>query len=111
MNRFHYILKLTVLVILFSGCSTKKKTWFHRAYHNTTAKYNGYYNGSQSLEKGIKKIHEKNKDDYTTILSVFPEKNLKTKKQAHPFMDKGVKKGSLVIQRHSIKIKKSTVSG
>ena len=105
MNRFHYILKLTVIIILFSGCSTKKKTWFHRAYHNTTAKYNGYYNGSQSLEKGIKKIHEKNKDDYTTILSVFPEKNLKTKKQAHPFMDKGVKKGSLVIQRHSIKIK------
>ena len=105
MNRFHYILKLTILVILFSGCSTKKKTWFHRTYHNTTAKYNGYYNGNQSLKKGIKKIHEKNKDDYTTTLSVFPEKSLKTKKQAHSFMDKGVKKGSLVIQRHSIKIK------
>ena len=105
MNRVYYILKLTTIVILFSGCSTKKKTWFHKAYHNTTAKYNGYYNGNQSLEKGIKQIHEKNNDDYTATLSVFPEKNLKTKKQAHSFMDKGVKKGSLVIQRHSIKLK------
>ena len=43
------------LLVFFSACSTKKKTWFSRQYHNTTAKYNGYFNGNESIKYGIKK--------------------------------------------------------
>ena len=95
-----------MLLILFStGCSTKKKSWTNRYFHNTTAKYNGYFNGNESIKKGIKKLEESFVDDYTAILPVFKTGDLKKSKKTHSYMDKSIKKGSIVIQRHSIKIK------
>lgn len=98
------ILFFFTLLLFFQSCSTKKKTWFHRAYHNTTAKYNGYFNANESLKKGIKKLHQKNKDDYTGLISVYPTSELENQKKSSPYMDKAIKKGSIVIQRHSIKV-------
>ena len=95
---------LLVLLLLLSSCSTKKKSWVNRQYHNTSAKYNGYFNGNESLKLGVLKIHESHKDDYTTVLNVFPEINLEGSKKTHSYMDKAIQKGSIVIQRHSMKI-------
>ena len=89
---------------MFFSCSTKKKTWFHRTYHNTTAKYNGYFNGKESLKIGLRKIQE-HKDDYTQILPIYPTGDLKGLKKTHSHMDKAIRKASIVIQKHSIKIK------
>ena len=96
---------LAVLLLFSTGCSTKKKTWVSRTFHNTTAKYNGYFNGKESIKLGVKKLEENFVDDYTTILPVFKTGDLKKSKKTHSYMDKAIKKGSIVIQRHSIKIK------
>jgi tetratricopeptide (TPR) repeat protein len=96
---------LAVSFLFLTGCSTKKKSWVNRQFHNTTAKYNGYFNGNESIKSGVKKLHANNVDDYTTILSVFPTGDLKKAKKIHSYMDKAIKKGSIVIQRHSMKIK------
>ena len=93
------------MFLLFSSCSTKKKTWVNRQYHNTTAKFNGYFNGTQSIKAGVKKLHLNHKDDYNLILPVFPTGELKNAKNIHSYMDKAIQKGSIVIQRHSMKIK------
>ena len=101
-------IKLVILLsglLLVSSCSTKKKSWFNRQYHNTTAKFNGYFNGNESLRVGVKKLHEKHVDDFTDILSVYPTGDLKKSKHTHSYMNKAIKKGSIVIQRHSMKIK------
>tara|TARA_B100001250_G_scaffold142800_1_gene122194 strand:+ start:5376 stop:7958 length:2583 start_codon:yes stop_codon:yes gene_type:complete len=98
-------LVLVFLSLIISSCSTKKKAWTNRQYHNTLAKYNGYFNGNESLKTGVKKLHSNHTEDYTVILPVFPIKNLKKEKKVHTYMDKAIKKGSIVIQRHSIKIK------
>ena len=98
-------LVLLFLLLTFSSCSTKKKAWTNRQYHNTTAKFNGYFNGEQSIRSGIRKLHSGNEDDFTTIIRVFPTGDLKKTKKIHPYMDRAIKKGSIVIQRHSIKIK------
>jgi hypothetical protein len=95
---------LAVLLIL-SSCSTKKKSWVSRQYHNTTAKYNGYFNGNESIKSGVKKIHKNYIDDYTTILPLYKIGDLAKAKKTHSYMDKAIKKGSIVIQRHSMKIK------
>ena len=102
-----HILKvfLAVLLLFSAGCSTKKKSWVNRQFHNTTAKYNGYFNGNESIKKGIKKLEESFVDDYTIILPVFKTGDLKKSKNTHSFMDKAIKKGSIVIQKHSMKIK------
>ena len=82
----------------------QKKSWVNRQYHNTTAKYNGYFNGNESLKTGLRKIHSKHQDDYTSILPVYKEVNLKNA-NTQSYMDKAIKKGSVVIQRHSMKIR------
>ena len=96
---------LAVLILFSTGCSTKKKSWVNRQFHNTTAKYNGYFNGNESIKNGIKKLEESFIDDYTVILPVFKTGDLKKSKKTHSYMDKAIKKGSIVIQRHSMKIK------
>jgi len=96
---------LAVLLLFSSGCSTKKKSWVNRQFHNTTAKYNGYFNGNESVKSGIRKLEDSFIDDYTTILPVFKTGDLKKSKTTHSYMDKAIKKGSIVIQRHSMKIK------
>jgi len=103
----HHIITAVLLLelLFFSSCSTKKKFWVNRQYHNTTAKFNGYFNGTQSLNQGIKKIQEDHKEDYTAILPIYKTGNLEKAKKIHSYMDKAIKKGSVVIQRHSIKIK------
>ncbi len=102
-----HILKvfLAVLLLFSAGCSTKKKSWVNRQFHNTTAKYNGYFNGNESIKNGIKKLEESFVDDYTTILPIFKTGDLKKSKNTHSYMDKAIKKGSIVIQKHSMKIK------
>ena len=99
------VLLLAVLIFISPSCSTKKKSWVNRQYHNTTAKYNGYFNGNESIKSGVKKIHKNHADDYTEILSVFPTGDLKKNQTAKSQMDKAIRKGSVVIQKHSMKIK------
>ena len=98
---------ILILISLFFiiSCSTKKKTYFHRKYHNITAKYNGYFNGKENLKYGIKKLEESHTDDYLNILPVFKHTDIITSKTHHSYMDKSIQKGSIVIQNHSINIK------
>ena len=105
-NTQHIITVFLAVFILFSSaCSTKKKSWAHRQFHNTTAKYNGYFNGKESIKIGVKKIHENFEDDHTIILPIYRTGDLKKSNKTHSYMDKAIKKGSIVIQRHSLKIK------
>ena len=96
---------LLFLLLIISSCSTKKKAWTNRQYHNTTAKFNGYFNGGESIKAGVRKLHSGNIDDFTTTIRVFPTGDLKKTKKIHSYMDRAIKKGSVVIQRHSTKIK------
>ena len=104
-NQYIIVGWLLAITLIFSSCSTKKKSWVNRQYHNTTAKYNGYFNGNESIKKGVKKIYKNYTDDYTTILPLYKTGNLAKEKKTHSYMDKAIKKGSIVIQRHSIKIR------
>ena len=99
------ILILMSIILLNPSCSNKKKAWVNRQYHNTTAKYNGYFNGSESIKNGVKKLYANHIDDYTTLISVFPTGDLTKEKNTNSYMDRAIQKGSIVIQRHSIKIK------
>ena len=104
-NSLNKLCFFACLIMLVSSCSTKKKTWFSRTYHNTTAKYNGYFNGNESIKYGIKKINDNFEDDYSTVLPIYKTGNLKKSKSTHTYMDKAIQKGSVVIQKHSIKIR------
>ena len=104
MNKNTQILIL-LLFLIISSCSTKKKTFFHRKYHDVTAKYNGYFNARENLKYGVSKLEKSNKDDYSKTLSIFKHNNITNSTGHHAYMDRSIKKASIVIQNHSINIR------
>lgn len=94
-------------MLLFFSCSTRKNTVFHRTFHNISSRFNGYFNANEIIKESVKRLEKGHQDDYTTILPVFVYGNEAESKMLYPDMDKAIKKVSLVIQRHTIKDRKS----
>ncbi len=102
-KRLLYFLAVSALL---ASCTTKKNTFVHRAYHNLTARYNGYYYSTVSIEEGIYKTEKANKENYDKILPVYIYPTPEKAKTTFPDFDKAIKKSSLCIQKHAIKDKK-----
>lgn len=84
------------------SCSTQKANWSNIQFHNTTAHYNVWWNGNESLKKGVEMIEAQCKDDYTRILPVM---KLGTKEECmamNPQFDRAVEKSVKGIKKHSI---------
>lgn len=101
-KRFLYF--IGALAILTS-CSTKRNTVVSRAYHNVTARYNGYYYSTLNINEGIYKVNKNHKDNFDKILPVFVYPTPEKVKATFTEFDKAIKKSSLCIQKHAIKDK------
>ena len=99
-----FLYRISIVFVLFflAGCSTEKNTALSRKYHNLTAHYNVYYNGRESLRKGIEKIDNSVEDDYSKVLPLFKSSIPSTAKTSIADMDNAIMKGSKLIQSHSI---------
>jgi tetratricopeptide (TPR) repeat protein len=91
------------LVILLSACSTSKNTVVHRAYHDLTARFNGYYYSTESIKDGEFKIAKNHRENYTKTLPVYVYPTNENAKSTFPEFDKAIKKSTTCIQRHTIK--------
>ncbi len=80
----------------------KKTTWLKRVYHNTTARYNGYFNAKLKINNSIQALKESHQDNYEEILPLFPYIDSKNKNTVSPTMDDVIEKGSMVINIHTI---------
>lgn len=106
-----YRLLSATIVVLFlsivvSSCSKKKNTIISRAYHNTTSRYNGYFNAREIMKKNDLQLANGQTDDYSAVLPIFIYPNEQVSQSMYPDMDKVVEKCSQVIERHSIYKKK-----
>lgn len=97
--------QILICACLFASCSTQKNTAIRRAYHNITARYNIYFNGYESFNKGILKIDETYRDDFTTIIPVFNYNSPDLVGTVTPDMDRAINKATKVITFHSITAK------
>ncbi|MFM1875822.1 MAG: hypothetical protein RL266_1559 [Bacteroidota bacterium] len=104
-NRYIPIVLLAVAASLISGCSTKKKNFLSRGYHNVTAKYNVYWNGKEAMKEGVQKLEKGHTDNYEEILEVFPVGTSESAKSVYSEMDRAIEKGGLTIAKHSMLIK------
>ena len=102
---------ILLIVGLLIGCSTEKNTLLTRSYHNLTANYNIFFNGSESFKKGIKRAQEAYVDDYTQILSVFTYDDPAIAQSIAPDMETAVSKATKVITLHSITAKPEYKNG
>ena len=94
---------LTLLLVFMSwACSTENNTPLNRFYHQTTAKYNGHFNAKELLRVSLKTYNDSRKENFYTILPVFPTPDEKEVKGMIPAIDTAVVKCAKVILNHSM---------
>ena len=94
-----------ILLCGITSCTTKKNTFFYRAYHGTTTRFNIYFNGNESYKEAVEILDNSIKDNYTTILPVFPRPPKAEALKESPKLDRSIEKCSKAIKKHSMFIK------
>jgi len=94
-----YLIVLFVLVLL-KGCASERNTWTSKAYHNTTAHFNGYFYAREELNKVDKTIWSNLKDDYNRVLRLYPALDSTLAKSYDKEIQEAIKMASISIQRH-----------
>lgn len=102
MKRYWLIIGFT---LAFVGCSTQKNTGASRSFHQTTTRYNIYFNGHNAYQEGLNTIDRANTDDYSTILTLYPVSNHRAAEASKSQMDQAIEKCRKCIKLHSIHAK------
>ncbi len=58
-------------ILMGVGCSTEKDAFLNRAYHNTTARYNGYFNAKEKVKEGLASLNGSHQEDYLKVLPIY----------------------------------------
>ncbi|MGC8824531.1 MAG: tetratricopeptide repeat protein [Bacteroidales bacterium] len=103
--RLRFLVLLLGIMVLQLSCSTKRNTFMSRSYHTLTAHYNVYFNGNESYKRGIKKMTQQHRDDFTALLPVFIYPGTEAANGVSTDMDRAIKKASKTIVLHSITAK------
>lgn len=93
------------LIIFILGCSTKKNTPIRRAYHNTTARYNVYFNAKEAYKAGVKGTLDAYQEDFNNIIPVFKYSDKESLSGCVSDMDRTLQKCAKLIKYHSITAK------
>ena len=102
-------LKFFILIFVLIGqsqCSTEKNSIIHRGFHNLHAKYNGFFNANEIIKMTYNDFLKSRKEDYNSILPVFPLPSEEQSKNWYAPMDTAYRKCELVIFRHRMPHKK-----
>ena len=100
LHNYAILLALTSCLI---ACSTKKNTAVSRGFHQMKTKYNIYHNGAISFLEGEQAIIEANKDDFSSVISLYPVSNHEAAQASTSQMDLTIEKCRKCIKLHSIK--------
>ncbi len=104
------ILIYTILsIFILLGCSTEKDAFINKGYHYTTARFNGYFHGTESYKKAIVNVAKNHNDDYEDILEIYKYGDEKINKAEYPHLNRAINKAAKMIDRHSMKFKKKNV--
>lgn len=89
-----------VLLILVLRCSSQSTTWTSKAFHNTTAHYNGYFYALEEITKIEKSIWDARIDNFNNVLKLYPPLDSARAKGYDKEIQEAIKMASLAIQRH-----------
>ncbi|MBC7425664.1 MAG: tetratricopeptide repeat protein, partial [Bacteroidia bacterium] len=95
--------KSLLITGLFSLAATiaNGQSVISRAYHNTVARYNLYYNSKTLVEDARVKAAEAHKNNFKEVIDIFPYSDEAQLKGNAPNMDEVLKKLSTIIEKHS----------
>ena len=97
-----YPFLLVLMLVSFWACTNKKDGVAYRAYHNTTAHYNGHFNADQAMIQAETKIRSNTIEDFDSILSVIALGSPEGAQTALEDLERVIAKSEKVIQKHTI---------
>ena len=84
------------------SCSAEKDAWLNRSYHNTTAKYNGFFNAGEIIKEAMTNYSDARVENYNVIIPVYEYADEIGSKSLYAPMDTAAAKCETVIGRHSM---------
>ena len=96
---------IAILSVVFYSCSTQKDKFLNRNYHKATSKFNGYFNGKESLKEALAKLEKSYQEDYNNLLPTTILGDQKQAQKIYPQLNRTIDKADLIIERHSMEIK------
>jgi tetratricopeptide (TPR) repeat protein len=98
------LILLTITVWVISGCTTQKVkgeyTGLKKVYHNTTQRYNGYFNATVLMEESEASLAKQHVDNYNQILPIFPYTKAENPQGVAESLDEAMKKVSVAVNLH-----------
>ncbi|QEC51178.1 tetratricopeptide repeat protein [Anseongella ginsenosidimutans] len=105
LKRFAGIILPVALLVLVSSCRSSRTNdagFFKRAYHNITARYNGYFNAKQLYGETINAFEQGYIDSYDQLLPVIRVPGESQSQDLAASMGSVISKASEMIDRHEI---------
>ena len=93
---FSLISLLFAAIVVIQGCTTKRDGRAYRIYHNTTAKFNGFYYANEAMAEAEKKIEALHEPNWDEILPLFLDTDESSSQQVYPLMERAIEKCSKV---------------
>ncbi len=98
---FAIIISLSVLPLLTDCGSTKKKdkelTGVGRLYQNTTARFNGFFNGDELVQEAIESLEGRYRDDFSEVLPIYPYQVTGDVNSVSQNLDAAIDKATVVV--------------
>lgn len=91
------------LVLFAFACTVEKDGLSYRVYHNTTARYNGFFYAKESLKEAMKKLLDSHEEDYDNILPPYIYGTEQSARGVYPQLERVIEKSSKVVDRHTMK--------
>ena len=102
MSRRLLFLIPALMALTWMSCTTKRDGRAYRLYHNTTAKYNGFFYANEAHAEAEVKLEELHEERWDEILPLFLESDEESAQQIFPLMERAIEKCTRVVDRHTM---------
>ena len=100
----------TLLILLavaaIQGCTTKRDGRAYRWYHNTNARFNGFFYAQEAIKEADLKIESLYEPNWDEILPLYLDTDEGSSQQVYPLMERAIEKSSKVVDKHTISASK-----
>ena len=87
--------------MVLGSCKTRNR-YINRKFHDTNARFNGYFNAKESIKEGELALKNAYQENWDEILPIFIYPTEESAASVYPQMDRAIEKCTKVIDRHSI---------
>ncbi|MDC1360603.1 peptidoglycan DD-metalloendopeptidase family protein [Flavobacteriales bacterium] len=99
---FFFPFVVALIALSLSGCSNTRDGVMYRVYHNTNARFNGYFYAMEAMEEAELTLQEGYEENWDEILPVFPPVDESTAQEVYPLMERAIEKCTNVVDKHTM---------